>query len=63
MKGRTLTVPFSDEEWKRFGEAMFYYGFKKQAYVRNLVIADLQKKGWIPQNQAEKTAETVPQEV
>ncbi len=62
-KKRNMTVPFSDDEWESFDKAMFHYGFKKQAYVRNLVITDLQKKGWIPQNQVEKTAETVPQEV
>lgn len=61
--GRTIQVPFSEDEWQRFGDAMFHYGFKKQNYVRNLIIADLQEKGWLPQNQEEKTAQTAAKEV
>ena len=49
MKKRTLQIPFTDEEWKSLDAAMFSGGFKKQGYVRNLIIADLRSKGWLEQ--------------
>lgn len=53
LKKRSLQIPFTDSEWECFDTAMFNNGFKKQGYIRNLIIADLRKKGWLEQPQKE----------
>lgn len=54
LKKRTLQIPFTDAEWQRLNAFIFRMGFKKQNYIRNVILADLQKNGWLPQGQEEK---------
>ena len=60
---RTMQIPFTDMEWQQLNYAVLQSGYKKQNYIRNVIVADLKKNGWLPQNQEEKTAQIAAKEV
>jgi hypothetical protein len=59
---KTVGLPLTKREELAFDAMIKRTGKVKQVYVRNLVIADLEKEGWLPQNQEEKTGEAAATE-
>ena len=57
IRKRTLQIPFTDYEWERLDDYLFHSGYKKQAYVRRLIVTDLEKTGWLQQSQEENKAQ------
>lgn len=50
---KTVGLPLTEIEENVLNAMLKQTGIKKQFYIRNLVIADLSKTGWLPQKSEE----------
>lgn len=53
----TVGLKITSQENEALKTMLARTGLKKEGYVRNLVLADLKKNGWLPQSQEENYAQ------
>lgn len=51
---KTVALLLTDNEEKALDKMAKNTGIKRKYYIRNLVINDLKKNGWLPQESEEK---------